>query len=162
MSDLEIVTPRIDHRAEAKRNIQEKILTYLRGGATRQDAAAASGITYETLRIWMQESAFSVSVTMAEGECGALMAARLTAEARRSDGDWKAALAWLQRRRRDEWGDSIKTEISGVNGGPIIISDEVKRQAAEELSAWRKQMSDELQNMQNAPLTQPTCSTTTE
>jgi hypothetical protein len=163
MSDLEIVTPRIDHRAEAKRNIQDKILTYLRGGATRRDAAAASGVSRDTLRHWMQEnSAFSALVEEAEGECGALMAARLTAEARRSDGDWKAALAWLQRRRRDEWGDSIKTEISGPGGGPILVDDAIKRQAAEELSAWRKQMSDELQNMQNAPLTQPTCSITTE
>jgi hypothetical protein len=161
MSQLAPIMP--DAHAEAKQAKQEKILMFLRGGATRRDAAAASGISRETLRVWMADDlAFLALVEEAEGECASLMAARLVAEARRSDGDWKAALAWLQRRRREEWGDSIRQEVTGPNGGPIVINDQARQQAAEELAAWRKQMTDELQSMQNAPPTPPISSTITE
>ena len=47
------------------------------------------------------------ALTRAEGACAARMAARLHQEATREGGDWRAAEAWLKRRRREEWGENV-------------------------------------------------------
>jgi len=130
--EVEIITPRVDYREQAKRDIQEKILTYLRGGATRRDAAAASGIDRVTFYRWMKSDAtFATQVEMAEGEIASLMAARLTAEARLADGDWRAALEWLKRRRRDDWDEKRQVDLSSLTDEQIIrIARKLDQQGA--------------------------------
>jgi hypothetical protein len=39
--------------------------------------------------------------------------------------DWRAAESWLKRRRRDEWGDTVKQELSGPNGEALRIRHEL-------------------------------------
>jgi hypothetical protein len=84
----------------------------LRKGATRKAAAEANGITYDCLLDWLHagEKAqagpffqFFQSVTCAEADAENTCSASLLEAAPK---DWRAAEAWLKRRRREEWGDS--------------------------------------------------------
>ena len=97
-----------------------KIVDAILHGATYTDAAGSAGVGYDTFNNWMQAGAkakkgelfeFFQKVRQAEGEC-ALNFTRViqTAAAR---GDWKAAEAWLKRRRRAEWGDNIDFTTGG-------------------------------------------------
>ena len=82
----------------------QPIATLLRGGCTRKDTAGSVGVTDDTFSNWMRRySDFSEVVRAAESYVGARMTAKITA----SDTDWWAALEWLKRRRRDDWGDSL-------------------------------------------------------
>jgi len=97
---------------------REKVIGFLRLGATRKDAAQAAGITYECLRLWMRDDvAFFAYVTEAEGLCAAEMAAAI---ARASRVDWRAAETWLKRRRRKEWGDSLKIDLGDLTNEQLI------------------------------------------
>ncbi len=58
--------------------------------------------------------------------------------------DWRAALEILKRRRREEWGDAIKQEVSGPGGKPIEVNSAALEKAAKELTDWRTQMSEQL------------------
>ena len=97
-----------------------KIVDAILHGATYTDAAGSAGVGYDTFNNWMQAGAkakkgelfeFFQKVRQAEGEC-ALNFTRViqTAAAR---GDWKAAEAWLKRRRRAEWGDNVDFTTGG-------------------------------------------------
>jgi hypothetical protein len=119
MQEIDVVMPHARAGYKDTPERKQAIINYVRMGATRRDAAGAAGISYETFRVWMKEdSAFSVSVSEAECECGALMAARIYAEAMRANGDAKYALEWLKRRRRAEWGDRI--DITKLTNEQII------------------------------------------
>ena len=88
--------------------VEKAILDAIRVGATQKDAAAAAGIDETTLGRWKNDFAdFAYSLTRAEGECAAKMSARLHLEATKADGDWRASVEWLKRRRRDDWGDNV-------------------------------------------------------
>jgi DNA-binding XRE family transcriptional regulator len=95
--------------------VEKKLRDLLRCGATRADAARAAGITYETLRQWEKDDAeFAEDIAQSESECAARMAARIYQEATRSDGDWRAAVEWLKRRRRDEWSERQEITLGKV------------------------------------------------
>ncbi|BCM88740.1 hypothetical protein IAD21_00582 [Abditibacteriota bacterium] len=94
------------------------IITALKNGTTRKDAAKAAGVSYETLRAWVEQgqrepegefSAFSVAVERSEAECANKMARAICDAAK--EGDWRAAESWLKRRRRDEWGDNVRVDV---------------------------------------------------
>ena len=88
--------------------VEKAIFDALRLGATQKDAAAAAGIGENTLCEWRRNfQDFRDALTRAEGECAARMAARIHQEATKEGGDWRAALEWLKRRRREEWGDNV-------------------------------------------------------
>lgn len=46
----------------------------------------------------------------------------LTSTSTKTIKDWRAALAWLERARPQEWGRYNRTELSGPDGGPIEIA----------------------------------------
>jgi hypothetical protein len=95
--------------------IEKKIKDLLKAGATRGDAARASGIAYETLRDWEKaDPEFAEDIAQAEAECAAEMAERIYKEAKKSDGDWRAAVEWLKRRRRDEWSERQEISLGKV------------------------------------------------
>lgn len=58
--------------------------------------------------------------------------------------DWRAALEILKRRRRDDWGDVVKQEVSGPGGEPIEVNSAALEKAAKELTDWRETMSAQL------------------
>lgn len=90
----------------------QRICDSLRNGSTRRAACWSNGICEDTFANWLKsKSDFSEQVKQAE----ALAEIKFTdviADAAKN-GDVKAALEWLKRRRRDDWGDSEKVELSG-------------------------------------------------
>ncbi len=47
------------------------------------------------------------------------MAHALTIKRASDQGDWRAALAWLERRRSADWSPKQLHEVGGAGGGPI-------------------------------------------
>lgn len=129
----------------------ERIVTALRAGNTRKEAAEYGGVDYTTFLRWLewgerdaegQFHEFCNAARQAEADCATAMCAILRKAAAgylstktktttttntvvKPDGteeihtttvtvteagevfDWRAALEWLKRRRRAEWGDSL-------------------------------------------------------
>ena len=105
--------PRPTKYDEAK---AEKLSTLLRGGCTKRDAAGSIGVSEDTLARWIRNNAvFAEQVRAAESLCAVKMTAKITAAA---ETDWKAALEWLKRRRRDEWGDNLN--LSRMSDADLI------------------------------------------
>ena len=85
---------------------EKKIIDALKTGCSRRDAYEYGGIDKETFANWIvRYSAFSALVIEAESQAAVMHTANIAKAAK--EGDWKASLEWLKRRRRDEWGDSI-------------------------------------------------------
>lgn len=90
---------------------EQAIMTALRGGMTRTAAAESNGVDRTQLWRWMVRFAtFRNAVLQAEAQAEV----RATITLRQAgETDWKAALAWLERQRRADWGkvDRIEIEI---------------------------------------------------
>ena len=85
------------------------ICEWIGKGATAKDAAAVAGLSEATFYAWKaSDPEFSESITRAENECAARLAAKLAVAA---DADWRAAESWLKRRRSDDWGDRQTVDI---------------------------------------------------
>ena len=84
----------------------KRILDALRGGCSRRDAYEYGAIDSETFANWIHRySDFSEQVIAAESAAAVMHTANIMKAAK--EGDWKASLEWLKRRRRLEWGDNI-------------------------------------------------------
>jgi len=59
-----------------------------------------------------------IEVTHAEREAEMRMVTQWSLAAR---DDWRAASSFLSKRYSDRWGDKIKAEVSGIDGGPIEV-----------------------------------------
>lgn len=82
----------------------------LKLGNTRTCACNYAGISLDTFERWMKSFAeFCGAVTRAEAEVEICHVAVIQSAAK--DGDWRASLEWLKRRRREEWGDNITHDI---------------------------------------------------
>lgn len=95
--------------------VQQAIVDAVAVGATYADAAALGGVTYETFRNWLllgqagrvgKYSAFFNAVRHAEATCRVKMTATIY-DAGITAKDWRAALEFLKRRSREEWGDHV-------------------------------------------------------
>ena len=101
---------------------QEQIVDAILHGATYRDAAEASGVGYSTFNDWMKlgreatrknkYSEFSEAIETANAQCAVNFTRVIQSKA--ALGDWKAAEAWLKRRRREDWGDVIEINQKGV------------------------------------------------
>jgi len=84
----------------------------LKIGATRSAAVGNAGIDYQTFLNWRARySSFSSDVDHSEALAELRFTSTLAAAAQGSaekPADWRAALEWLKRRRRAEWGDNVK------------------------------------------------------
>lgn len=97
----------------------KRIADLLRAGNTRKTSAEAGGICFDTFSTWIERfPGFSAAVSRAEAEAEALHVTTIMKAAR--EGDWRASESWLKRRRRADWGDTIKAEVTGSDGGPIL------------------------------------------
>jgi len=91
--------------------IANRILGHIRGGNTRSTAAHLCGVAPAAVTAWVTQglcedgpmSAFAADVERAEAEAEAAMVRALYEAAQ--DGQWRAAIAWLERARRGTWGD---------------------------------------------------------
>lgn len=86
-----------------------KIIERLRAGCTRTAACQSVGISYDTLLLWLKNSEpFATEVQQAEADAEVRMTTRIAAEVVKPDGDWRAALEWLKRRRPQDWGERLQ------------------------------------------------------
>lgn len=89
--------------------VEAAILQALRAGVTRTAAAESNGIPRETLSRWMARNiTFRHAVLSAESAAEVRMTITLR---QAGETDWKAALAWLERRRPDDWARQDRIEI---------------------------------------------------
>ena len=106
---------------------KRRILKALRSGATRACAARYSGITYRSFAGWMARGAkekrgvffqFFQDVRIIEAElememCGVIV------DGSKDDPRWAAW--WLERRRKTDYAQTTKNEVSGPEGKPLKI-----------------------------------------
>ena len=100
--------------------IKDAILRYLSIGATYKDAAEGSGISYETLLNWLTKGREATSgnyyeffQSVRKAEAQARLNYLTTIAQAASKGDWKAAEAYLKRRDRANWGDTVDVTSGG-------------------------------------------------
>ena len=93
-----------------------QIATLLRAGCTRKDAAGSVGVNYTTFLSWLTRFPSFASLTESAESYAAVKMTTIVTKA--ADTDWKAALEWLKRRRRDEWGDNIN--LSRMSDADLI------------------------------------------
>jgi protein-disulfide isomerase-like protein with CxxC motif len=90
--------------------VETSILAALRAGNTRAAASESVGIDRITLYRWIERDAtFRNAVIQAEAQ--AEVRAVITIRQAYDTGDWRAALAWLERRRHEDWGKRDRIEI---------------------------------------------------
>jgi hypothetical protein len=101
----------------------------LRAGATRKAAVLSQGVAYDTFTGWLKRFPdFSTAVMRAEAEAELRFTARITKEVTDPEGDWRAAIDWLKRRRREEWGDNatltilekVAKEVASAEDGDLL------------------------------------------
>lgn len=96
-----------------------KIVQAIRTGATYQLACQYAGIHHDTFYEWMKtKTEFSEAVKEAEGAGAVELLARIKKEA--AEGTWQAA-AWILERRHPEMYGRQRQEITGADGGEIVI-----------------------------------------
>ncbi len=103
----------------------KRILDAIRSGAAYVDAANYAGISYQTFNEWRKEyPEFSDAVEEADG--AAMVGLVATIRKAATEGkQWQAA-AWLaERRHPDRYGRTVKTEVSGPEGGPVAVAAQI-------------------------------------
>jgi predicted transcriptional regulator len=113
---------RVGRPSKLHPEITAAIIQSLKIGATYRDAAEAAGIAYQTFLNWMAkgESAksgnfkeFFDQVRRAESRARLNFTAVIAKSA--NDGDWRAALEFLKRRDRANWGDYSRQDIANID-----------------------------------------------
>lgn len=136
-----------------------KVAGVIKGGAYPSKAAVACGLSEATYYAYMARGRaemarmaennqsrpkaserlaveFLEAVEQASAEIQSVMANRIVTAA--MEGDWKAALAYLERTNREEWGRVNRTELTGKDGG--AIQQEVKAVTDADLAALADQV----------------------
>lgn len=106
---------------------EKAICDAIRAGCHQEQAAQAAGISASTLYAWKalgeKESdgpyrRFLLKLRQAEAEAE-LNAVKVLRSAIEDEGDWKAALALLERRFPSRWRRQQTNELVGPGGGPL-------------------------------------------
>lgn len=96
-----------------------KIVQAIKTGATYQLACQYAGISHETFAQWMKHKPeFSEAVKESEGAGAIELLARIRKEA--AEGTWQAA-AWILERRYPEMYGRQRQEVTGADGGDIVV-----------------------------------------
>lgn len=105
-------------------------------GHTRSAASAKAGIHRSVFYDWVTEDpSFAEACDMAEAQAEAKVA-QVLIDLAVAGRDWKATLAWLQHRRRQDWKPpTVTTEVSGPDGGPISL-DDIRAKIARRLDGY--------------------------
>ncbi len=84
----------------------------LRDGNTRRASCARAGVSEDALARWLKSSAaFAEAVTRAEADAEIDHVSNIRLAGRE---DWRASLAWLERRRPDDWGKRDRLDIVSI------------------------------------------------
>jgi hypothetical protein len=115
--------------------VEARLLQLLQAGATKKDAVLACGISDQTLLNHEKRSLdFLERMKKAEAESACEKALVISKAARA--GSWQAALAWLERRRPEEWGRKDRVEVTGEDRQPIKI--DIKSYSPDQLRDLRR------------------------
>lgn len=117
---------------------QAAIVDAILHGCTYSDAAGAAGVDYNTFNEWRKKGEASTSgkyrefneaIDRANAQCAANFTRIIQTAA--AKGDWKAALEWLKRRRRNEWGDNldVTTNNEKIEIRPFVYDHSIARLA---------------------------------
>lgn len=107
---------------------REKILAFVRIGNYVGTACQAAGITTSTLHNWRKLAEadelpeyilFFEQLAAAEAFAEAEHVANIALMSKES---WTASAWYLERKHNDRWGKKDKTELTGANGGPILMA----------------------------------------
>ena len=111
---------RVHHHTKANIETVEMIAQYVADGMPVIDAAALAGIPWSTVYGWRSTHP-QIDIILSEAEARATGKAvrRLMHEIDDPDGDWKAALEYLKRRRKDEWSD--RQDLNLQHDGQIEV-----------------------------------------
>ncbi|HRJ96859.1 MAG TPA: hypothetical protein PLL78_09245 [Fimbriimonadaceae bacterium] len=107
--------------------VDARLVKALKLGATRVDACRYAGISEDTLARWIVKYAdFAEMIERTEAEVAVRMSGTVV---KAGQNDPHYALKWLERRRRAEWSPTQKHELSGPDGGAIMMQfqDQVDR-----------------------------------
>ncbi len=100
--------------------VHAAIVEMILHGSTKKDAAEAAGVHYDTFNNWMLSGQaakkgiyfeFFEAIRRAEAQCSVNYDRVIQTAA--AKGDWKAALEWKRRRRREDWGDNVDVTTGG-------------------------------------------------
>ena len=113
-------------------NYQQVICEFIRKGNYVETAAAASGVTKETLYTWLKEGAkappdspyriFSDAVCKAVAESETRLIDRVEDHSKK--GDLRADTWRIERRFPNRWGLKGRIELTGEGGGPVRVTQE--------------------------------------
>ena len=118
---------------------QKRIVDALRIGATRLDAALSAGVSYDSFNGWYNAGKqaksgryfqFFQAVDQAEGEARLRYTSVIARAA--NDGDWRAALEYLKRRDRQNWGDGVDFTSGGEKLAALVEIVEVVKTVRDE------------------------------
>lgn len=114
----------------------DKICNFLRSGNTNKVACICAGVVEQTFYNWVNDATeaqekgkatplqiyFLESITRAREQAEAILVQRVFDASAR---DWRAAMALIERRNPDDWGDRLKLQRLGKDGKPV--DEEVPR-----------------------------------
>jgi hypothetical protein len=121
--------------------VQEKIVTAIRAGNYAQVAAVYAGITERTYYRWMELGdqarggrylQFFQAVKAAEGEAEVRAVAIIQ---KKMTGDWRAAMAYLERKHPKRWGRRVDVTSGDEPLKPIPVEIQSAEEAREALRA---------------------------
>lgn len=123
--------------------LRERLLQLIRAGCTRRDACLAVGVADRTLAAWLERgrddreaglrtmyAEFVAGIEQGEAEARAKLTAVIVKAA--ADGDWRAALEYLKRRDRQNWGDGLDFTSGGEKLAALVEIVEVVKTVRDE------------------------------
>lgn len=119
-------------RTKLTTELQETVCELLRAGNYLHIATSQAGISPATHHEWIRKGEegtqpyadYKDAVTRA---WEAAEVRNVTLIQRHAQGDWRAAAWYLERSRRENWGKTVRNEITGPDGGPVEIVDPRKQ-----------------------------------
>jgi len=121
-------------------DLQARIVAFLGAGAYVETAAAAAGVSKQTLYNWLSRGAdgeepfeaFLDAVEKAQGEADIRDLKTIRDAA--NGGVWQAAAWRLERRHPEQWGRR-RVEMTGADGGPVDVKTLTLAEVIEEIAA---------------------------
>lgn len=102
----------------------KKLCDAIRLGASYGDACGYAGIDHDTFTRWRQDfPEFAAEVKEAEGAGRVQLIAKIQKAA--NDGNWQAAAWMLERRDPQNYGRTMRTQVTGADGGPVQMAAQV-------------------------------------
>lgn len=127
LEDFELTRP-IPPGSSMTPRVVRNILAHIAAGNYVSVACKASGVSQRTYYFWLQtaqsnpDSVYGEFAALVDKAFAAAEAANIHTIRKAAATSWQAA-AWLEERKHpDRWGQRSRTEVTGVDGGPIQVT----------------------------------------